>query len=322
MSDYSVKHGIPTANAESSVEPRMAAEAPSITGELLPLDHAAQAVTDGARAVGPPVVVAGTVAKRDGLTQRQDAFCRLFIQTGVAVDAYEAAYDTEGGNRATARVNAYRLLKNPKVQQRIRELQDAAADRSLRSTTALIQELQEAVDADINELVRLDVGCCRHCHGIGGKYQFKDGDEWALAFATALDSKGVIPVPSDAGGYGFDPHREVNPSCGECLGAGVPRVIFSSTADVSRGARRLLRGVELHADGSVKRLLLHDQSALRIELHKLRGLHVDRSISIAASVNVPPPKDWTTEDALQFLESIRPTTNTTPTTVIDHDHQS
>ena len=45
------------------------------------------------------------------------------------------------------------------------------------------------------------------------------------------------------------------------------------------GARRLLRGIELFPDGSVKRLLLHDQTALRIELHKLRGLHVDRSVS-------------------------------------------
>jgi hypothetical protein len=102
---------------------------------------------------------------------------------------------------------------------------------------------------------------------------------------------------------------EPNPACGQCDGSGVPRVRFSSTADASPGARRLLRGVELFPDGSVKRVLLHDQAALRMELHKLRGMHVDRSLSVNLSAELKPlRKGLTVEEALAIMESVAPTT--------------
>jgi phage terminase small subunit len=295
-----------TADTDIPTETLAAQGSPVIEAEFIPLDDAAQVATEGTQAATVPVVTVGKPAKRDGLTQRQEAFCRLFVETGVAADAYTAAYNAEDSSRATVRVNAFRLLKNPKVQQRVRELQDAAADRSLRSTVALIRELEEAVDADVNELVRLEVGACRHCHGIGGQWQHKDTMEYALALAAAIDSKGAQPLPSDAGGFGYRIDREPNPDCNTCGGAGVPRVIFSSTADASAGARRLLRGIELHADGSVKRVLLHDQAQLRIELHRLRGLHVDRSVSVNLQANLPAFTDMTQEQALDFLDSLRP----------------
>jgi hypothetical protein len=127
--------------------------------------------------------------------------------------------------------------------------------------------------ADVNELVRLDVGSCEQCWG-------EDADR----------------------------SRDPNPDCAGCHGAGKPRVKFASTADVSPGARRLLRGVELFPDGKIKRLLFHDQTALRIELHRLRGLHIERSINVNATVNVPALDKMSREEQLAFLESLRPTT--------------
>jgi hypothetical protein len=205
-----------------------------------------------------------------GLTARQEAFARTYAEAGVATDAYISAFDSS--SRAAARVNACRLLRTPKVADRVRQLQDAAASRSVRSTAALLRELQEAVDADPNELVRLDVGSCEAC--------------W----------------PGDA-----DRSREPNPDCTGCHGGGHPHVKFTSTADASPGARRLLRGIELFPDGRVKRLLLHDQVALRIELHRLRGLHVDRSISLNLNADLKPLKrDMTVEEALAIMQELAP----------------
>jgi Terminase small subunit len=240
------------------------------------------------------------------LTTRQENFARLYAETGVAQDSYAAAYDCEGSSRATIRVNAFRLLRSPKVAQRVRELQDATAERSLRSTAALVRELEEMVNVDPNELVRLDVGSCRHCWGIGGAYQHRDQAEFAMALAQAIDSKGAIQLPTDTGGYGYTHDREANPDCAKCEGAGVPRVKYTSTADVSPGARRLLRGIELFPDGSVKRVLLHDQTQLRIELHKLRGLHIDRSVNVNVDAT-PALKDMSRDQQLEFLASLAPT---------------
>jgi hypothetical protein len=204
------------------------------------------------------------------LTVRQEAFCRLYAATGVASESYTAAFDAT--SRAAARVNACRLLRNPKVVDRVRQLQDAAASRSVRSTAALIRELEEMVDADIGELVRLDVASCEAC--------------W----------------PS-----GTDRSQEPNPDCTGCHGTGEPRVKFTSSADASPGARRLLRGIELFPNGNVKRVLLHDQMAARIELHRLRGLHVERSINLNVHTQGPALKDMSREEQLAFLESLKPT---------------
>src|SRR5690606_21430319 len=118
------------------------------------------------------------------------------------------------------------------------------------------------------------------------------------------------PIPSNAGGYGFTLDREPHGECSQCHGAGDARVHFSSTAAASRGARRLLRGVELYPDGRLKRLHLHDQTALRVELHKLRGMVIDRSV--VAHVAVPDLKDMSRDDMLDMLESIRPTRPVSP----------
>jgi hypothetical protein len=240
------------------------------------------------------------------LTGRQENFARAYAECGVALDAYKAAYESDGSSRATARVAAYRLLKHPKVAARVRELQQAAAERSGRSAGELIRELEEMVSADLNELMQLVVGACRHCWSEHGAYQWRDDAEYARAFDEALATHG--PLPSLAGGMGYVFERDPNPECGHCDGVGLQRVRLTNTADLSPGVRRLFRGIELHVDGSVKRVLLHDQMAARIELHRLRGMHVERSVAVTAHVNVPALKDMTREQTLDFLDSLKPTT--------------
>jgi hypothetical protein len=253
----------------------------------------------------PPTKPLVAVLKPSDLTGRQESFARLYAETGVALEAYSTAYDCENSSRATIRVNAFRLLRNPKVAARVRALQEAAAERSLRSTAALIHDLEDMVECDPNELVRLDVGPCRHCHGRDGGYQYRDLAEYLDAMTQALNDN--APLPSDVGGYGYRMDAEANPACNHCGGAGVPRVVFNSTADASLGARKLLRGIELFPDGSVKRVLLHDQAALRIELHRLRGLHIERSESRSLSItaHVPAPADMSPQALLELWKGAR-----------------
>lgn len=247
------------------------------------------------------------------LTGRQENFARAYAECGVALDAYRTAYEADGSSRATARVNAYRLLKNPRIAARVRELQESAAERSGRSAAALIRELEEMVSADLNELVQLVVGACRHCYGLAHRYQWRDADEYTDACVKALDAR--ESPPSDAGGYGYRFDHEPNPECAHCDGVGLQRVRFVNTADLSPGVRRLFRGIELFPDGSIKRVLLHDQMAARIELHRLRGLHVDRSLSVTAHLNVPALKDMSPAEALDYLETLRPTRPALPVPV-------
>jgi len=239
-----------------------------------------------------------------------EAFALHYVEFGSVVEAYKSAYTISTRNRHTARNNGYKLLHNPKVAARIRELRGALCERSLMSTGELIADLEAMVQADVNEIMALEYTACRHCHGVGHAYHWRDEGELARAVAEYLDSMASskhVAEPDASGGLGFDPHAAPHPDCPKCEGQGIQRVRITNTADVSPGARKLYRGVELYESGQVKRILLNDPLAARIELHRLRGMHVDRSVSLNVNANVPALKDMTPEQALDFLESLKPT---------------
>lgn len=74
------------------------------------------------------------------LTQKQENFCLLFVESGHAADAFQEAYQCNG-NRATVMRDAHRLLSNPRVQARIEELRAAASARAEINTADVIREL-------------------------------------------------------------------------------------------------------------------------------------------------------------------------------------
>jgi hypothetical protein len=241
---------------------------------------------------------------RKALTPRQERFA-LAVASGLpAVFAYETAYNATGSSRGTLRVNASRALHHPRIAARIRELLDVAGARALRDTQGLIADLEEACDADPNELLTVWVGSCRNCHGHGHAHQYIDAAEYCAAVEDA--TRMGKPAPDCDGGFGYDFHREPAPDCPACCGVGINKVRLQSSGELSPGARRLLRGVELHPDGSLKRLHIHDQQAMRVELHKLRGLHVDRSLNVNVNANLPAFDNMSRADQLAFLESLKP----------------
>lgn len=243
------------------------------------------------------------------LTGKQEAFAQLYVDSGNAAEAYRFAYDVADSTAAaTVRNNGYKTLAHPKVQARIRALRAELCARSLMSKEELIADLEAMANADINELMALTVVGCRHCHGEAHGYQWRDEAELARAvdaYMAALGTPKPLPLPDMAGGFGYKPDRAPNPDCPRCDGAGVTVVRLSNTADVSPGARKLYRGIELYQDGTVRKVLLNDPLAARIELHRVKGMHIDRSINLNATISVPALKDVSTDEALAILESFK-----------------
>jgi phage terminase small subunit len=77
----------------------------------------------------------------DGLTLKQEAFCRAYIKTGNASEAYRLSYDAKSMKDAAVHVKASELLKNGKVTVRVAEIQAEAAKRNDISTDKVLREL-------------------------------------------------------------------------------------------------------------------------------------------------------------------------------------
>lgn len=81
-------------------------------------------------------------------TQKEEDFCRAYIETGVQIEAYSAAYKTDNYKPITIATNASKLFKKPKIQARIKELQDEVAERSVITIAELVEDLANMVRFD------------------------------------------------------------------------------------------------------------------------------------------------------------------------------
>ena len=233
------------------------------------------------------------------LTDQQEKFARHYAAFGSAEDAYRHAYHTTTTRRASVQHAAWQTVHIPKVAARITALRNAQAADEMASRESLIADLEAMVNVDTNELMQLRVIPCLACW---------PADTWEIAAATALDAGHEAPAAD-----------EPRASCIPCGGAGRNVGYLTNTADLSPPARRMFKGLEFFPDGGLKRVLLHDAAQLRIELHKLKGLHIERSVSVNAHVNVPAlPKNMSVSDALELLSKLSPVPADADDTPIDN----
>lgn len=232
-----------------------------------------------------------------------EQFIQRYVICGNVARAYRDAFG-EGQSKNPAR-SGRDLLARPDVMARLRVHQDAISAMSVKSTDTLVRELEELVEADANELIEIKTGACRYCWGVAGMYQWKDVAELEKAIMDAIQRQ--KPTPESEGGFGYRFDRGANPECAVCEGEGKQRVRLAEGDSLSPGARRLYKGLECHPDGSVKKLLLHDQFAARQELHRIRGMHVDRSMSVTMVGRLPDAKEIANspEKVNDFLESLK-----------------
>lgn len=80
-------------------------------------------------------------AQKEGLTLKQEAFARAYVETTSASAAYRKAYNASGMQDGSIYVEASKLLANPKVALRVAELQAAAAKRHDITMDKIVREL-------------------------------------------------------------------------------------------------------------------------------------------------------------------------------------
>lgn len=203
------------------------------------------------------------------LTPKQDAFVLAYLETGNASEAYRRAYDTSRMLPATVSNNAYKMLQTTAISERIRERREATVATATIDRAGVLALITEIATADPNELMQTQVRCCRHCWGVQHHKQWKNGAEYAIALASAMDGtaedmrnweKNVAlgmkvpqpeprPIPDDVGGFGFDVYASPNPECPVCLGEGHVMPVVKDTRKLKGAAKRLYAGFKQTKDG-------------------------------------------------------------------------
>ena len=85
------------------------------------------------------------------LTAKQEAYCQGIADGMGQADAYRAAYDAGDMKENSVYVQASKLMKNPKIAQRIAELRAGVQEKQLwsreMSVKALVQAFREGTGA-------------------------------------------------------------------------------------------------------------------------------------------------------------------------------
>lgn len=124
----------------------------------------------------------------DTLTKKQESFCRYYVDTGYASEAYRMAYNTENMKPETIWSNASRLLADSKVAARVAEIQQEYDDASKVSRDKVERALMDIIEVDPAELYTTDERT--------GKVRMKSPNQLPKKMRKALKSisnnKGVV----------------------------------------------------------------------------------------------------------------------------------
>jgi phage terminase small subunit len=184
------------------------------------------------------------------LTDKEEAFAVALVESGNMSLAYRVAYRPSVMAKSnTIWKEACTVGNRPRVQARVRELQEAAATSMVFSKQRLAEFLWRRILADRGQLINHRRTCCRYCHGEANAYQWKDELEYANACVQAANA--AQAQPSCDGGFGYDPHREPNPDCAhtQCLGDGIGKTVIQDTRGLTGDAALIYEGVKETAQG-------------------------------------------------------------------------
>ncbi|WP_110933265.1 terminase small subunit [Paenibacillus bouchesdurhonensis] len=209
------------------------------------------------------------------LTAKQKLFVKEYL---VDLNAKQAAIRAKYSAK-TAEQQASRLLSNVKVQKAIEEAMNKRAEKVEIKAEQVLQRWIDIAFADPNEIIHFRRVCCRYCFGIGHQYQWIDEVEYEAAgeIARIEAEQGNEPVklPSDAGGYGFDPLIRPHPKCPNCHGEGHGQLHINDTRDLSPKAKALYAGAKATAAGL--EIKMHDQDKALDNIARHLGMFKDES---------------------------------------------
>lgn len=204
------------------------------------------------------------------LTPKQSRFVDEYL---IDLNGKQAAIRA-GYSKNRAEFTGSDLVSNRKVAAVIAERMKAREKRTQIAQDRVLERYWQIATANANELVQYRRNNCRHCFGVGHEWQWTDIAEYqraverAIADAKKEDRDPVIP--SDAGGYGFNPTERPHPKCPKCFGEGHGEVFVQDTRDLSPAALALYAGVKVTRDGL--EIKMHDQLAALEKVARHVGL--------------------------------------------------
>lgn len=78
-----------------------------------------------------------------GVTEQQEKFCRVFVETGNASEAYRQAYNAKNMGANTIAVKASNLLDKDNITVRLKQLREVHAKRHNVTVDSLVAELEQ-----------------------------------------------------------------------------------------------------------------------------------------------------------------------------------
>jgi len=206
------------------------------------------------------------------LNFKQEAFVREYLSNGgVGSEAYKVAYDQHNASAKNIARRSSQLYNHPIINKRLADARARIADRVEMSVADVLSHWVKIATADPNELIQHRRVNCRYCHGVGGEYQWTEG-EYTRACAKAIDLQRELP--KDIGGYGFDIKRAPNTVCVECNGEGEPNVFTGDTRYLSEKARLLYGGIKQTKYGA--EVVLRNQDAALQSIARYLGMFKER----------------------------------------------
>ena len=142
----------------------------------------------------------------DKLTPKQERFVQEYL---LDLNATQAAIRA-GYSGKTANEQGSRLLANVSVSEAIRRAMQERSKRTEITQDDVLRRWWELANVDVNEIIQYRRLCCRHCHGVGHAYQWEDGEEFGRAVHIAAQAENAL-LPTDEGGYGFNPKARSAP---------------------------------------------------------------------------------------------------------------
>jgi len=90
------------------------------------------------------------------LTPKQERFAQVFIETGIAVEAYRQVYGGEHYSRHALDAAAYRCTSHPRIAHRINELREAQLKKHSVTIERVVSEYRKLAFLDVRKIFDAD----------------------------------------------------------------------------------------------------------------------------------------------------------------------
>lgn len=223
------------------------------------------------------------------ISDKEEGFCQYLVQWGCATTAYKKNFDTSRMQISTIYRRAFDLKNQEKIKARLGELRSIREQRTKDVLKRMVDDATSVMDANPNEIMQHQHNNCRHCHGIGHAWQWKNLGEFSNAVQAAIqrnadiearnsnakpeNAQALEPMPTEDGGFGFVLDKRPHPDCPVCLGEGVHRVWIADTRTLGPNEQKLFAGIKQTRDGI--EIKLQDQHGARDQLARILGAYKD-----------------------------------------------